>query len=92
MALERLDDDEKGVSLIYTPGGTQQMAIVNEPGLYSLILGSRKPKAKAFKRWVTHADQATGKTVYQTSLILLRILQYTGILTVYQPHVQYTPK
>ncbi len=54
MALERLDEDEKGVSSIYTPGGIQQMAIVNEPGLYSLILGSRKPEARAFKRWITH--------------------------------------
>jgi prophage antirepressor-like protein len=54
MTLKRLDEDEKGTSLICTPGGTQRMAVVNEPGLYSLILGSRKPEAKAFKRWVTH--------------------------------------
>lgn len=54
MALERLEDDEKGVSLIDTLGGRQEMSIVNEPGLYSLIFGSRKPEAKAFKRWVTH--------------------------------------
>jgi len=54
MALERLDNDEKGVSLIDTPGGTQSMQVVNEPGLYVLILGSRKKEAKAFKRWITH--------------------------------------
>lgn len=30
------------------------MTIINEPGLYSLVLGSRKPEAKAFKRWITH--------------------------------------
>lgn len=54
MAVERLDDDEKGVSSIYTPGGTQEMSIVSESGLYSLVLGSRKPEAKAFKRWITH--------------------------------------
>lgn len=54
MALERLDDDEKGVSSIYTLGGKQEMAVVNEPGLYTLVLGSRKPEAKAFKRWITH--------------------------------------
>ena len=53
-ALSRLDDDEKGVALIDTPGGQQEMGIVNEPGLYSLVLGSRKPEAKAFKRWITH--------------------------------------
>ena len=54
MATERLDDDEKGVSLIDTPGGQQELTIINEPGLYSLVLGSRKPEAKAFKRWITH--------------------------------------
>lgn len=53
-ALERIDDDEKGVNSIHTPGGAQQMTTVNEPGLYSLVLGSRKPEAKRFKRWVTH--------------------------------------
>lgn len=51
---ERLDDDEKGVSLIHTPGGKQEMTIINEPGLYSVILRSDKPEAKAFKRWVVH--------------------------------------
>lgn len=50
----RLDEDEKGLYSIQTPGGTQQMICVNEPGLYSLILGSRKKEAKQFKRWVTH--------------------------------------
>ncbi len=50
----RLDDDEKGVYSMQTPGGAQMMNIVNESGLYALVLGSRKPEAKAFKRWVTH--------------------------------------
>ncbi|MEK0285956.1 phage antirepressor [Caldifermentibacillus hisashii] len=49
-----LEDDEKGVHIIHTPGGEQQMTIINEPGLYSAILKSRKPEAKEFKRWVTH--------------------------------------
>lgn len=53
-AVERLDDDEKGRTSIPTLGGNQDMIIVNEPGLYSLVLGSRKPEAKAFKRWITH--------------------------------------
>ena len=53
-ALVRLDDDEKDVISTDTPGGVQEVSIVNEPGLYTLILGSRKPEAKAFKRWVTH--------------------------------------
>jgi anti-repressor protein len=49
-----LDDDERGVHTMHTLGGPQQVLVVNEPGLYSLILRSRKPEAKAFKRWVTH--------------------------------------
>ena len=58
-ALRRLDDDEK-MTLDLTDshsgkrGGAQSISVVNEPGLYSLVLGSRKPKAKAFKRWITH--------------------------------------
>jgi prophage antirepressor-like protein len=52
-ALRRLDDEEKGFDSIDTLGGVQQLAIVNESGLYSLILGSRKPEAKKFKKWVT---------------------------------------
>ncbi|MFJ3563247.1 BRO family protein [Streptomyces diastaticus] len=53
-SLALLDEDEKGVHSVETPGGAQQTAIVSEPGLYSLILRSRKPQAKAFKRWITH--------------------------------------
>ena len=54
MAVERLDDDEKGISTIDTLGGKQRMTIINEPGLYSLVLSSRKPEAKVFRRWITH--------------------------------------
>lgn len=53
-AISRLEDDEKGVVSTYTPGGDQSLLIVSEPGLYALVLGSRKPEAKTFKRWVTH--------------------------------------
>ncbi|MFP5203212.1 MULTISPECIES: BRO family protein [Bacillus] len=53
-ALSRLDEDEKGVVLTDTLGGAQELAAVNEPGLYALILSSRKPEAKQFKRWITH--------------------------------------
>lgn len=49
----RLDDDEKGTHSLSTPGGTQLVGIVNEPGLYSAILGSQIPGARKFKRWVT---------------------------------------
>ena len=54
VATERLDEDEKGVSKVYTPGGGQEMTIINESGLYALVLTSNIPKAKAFKRWITH--------------------------------------
>jgi prophage antirepressor-like protein len=53
-SLALLDEDEKGVHSVETLGGIQNIAIVSEPGLYSLILRSRKPQAKAFKRWITH--------------------------------------
>lgn len=53
-ALARLDADEKGVTLSDTLGGIQEVSTVNEYGLYSLVLSSRKPEAKQFKRWVTH--------------------------------------
>jgi anti-repressor protein len=50
----RLDDDEKGIDIIYTLGGQQEVTVVNEPGFYQVILLSRKPIAKKLKRWVTH--------------------------------------
>lgn len=67
-AVSRLDEDEKGVSQINTPGGMQEMTIVNESGLYALLfymqpekgnvdnkrIKERLEKIKRFKRWVTH--------------------------------------
>lgn len=54
-ALRRLDDDEKAlVSIEGISNGNNKANIVNESGLYSLVLGSRKPEAKQFKRWITH--------------------------------------
>lgn len=52
IALARLDEDEKAKFSLGLQGGATN--VVNEPGLYTLVLGSRKPEAKAFKRWVTH--------------------------------------
>ena len=48
-----VDEDDKGVSEILTPGGRQKMPIINESGLYSLILSSKLPTAKKIKHWVT---------------------------------------
>lgn len=53
-ATSRLDEDELTRIKIVSGGQSREMIAVNEPGLYSLVLGSRKPEAKAFKRWVTH--------------------------------------
>lgn len=49
----RLDDDEKGVHLMDTPGGAQNTTVINESGLYNVILRSDKPEAKPFRKWVT---------------------------------------
>lgn len=51
VALDRLDEDERAKFNLGRQGDTW---CVNEPGLYTLVLGSRKPEAKAFKRWITH--------------------------------------
>lgn len=51
--LSRLDEDERGYANWQTTGVTRRMATVNESGLFALILTSRKPEAKAFRRWIT---------------------------------------
>lgn len=53
-ALNRLDSDERTLVSIEGASNGKPVNGVNEPGLYSLVLGSRKPEAKAFKRWITH--------------------------------------
>lgn len=81
-ALRVLDEDEKGTRNMRTPGGEQSVSIVNESGLYSLILRSRKPEAKKFKKWVTsevlpsirktgryEAKPLTGKELLAAALI-----------------------
>lgn len=50
---DHVEDEDKGMTKTVTPSGEQEMLIINESGLYSLILSSKMPKAKAFKRWVT---------------------------------------
>lgn len=48
-----VEDEDKGVSEILTPGGKQMIPIINESGLYSLVFASKLPRAKEFKHWVT---------------------------------------
>ena len=54
-ALSRLDNDEKNTVILNDGNrGNPNVSIVNEAGFYSLVLSSRKPEAREFKRWVTH--------------------------------------
>lgn len=50
---DHVDEEDKGVSVLDTPGGQQRMTLINESGVYSLVFGSNLPNAKEFKRWVT---------------------------------------
>lgn len=50
---DHVDDEDKGVNETFTPGGKQKLVVINESGFYSLVLSSKMPKAKEFKRWVT---------------------------------------
>lgn len=50
---KKIENEDRGVAKMATPSGTQQMTIINESGLYSLILSSKLPSAKDFKHWVT---------------------------------------
>lgn len=52
-ALARLEPDEKGATIVHTLGGTQTVNVINESGLFALILTSRKAEARAFRKWVT---------------------------------------
>lgn len=82
MTVERLDDDEKGISTIDTLGGKQRMTIINEPGLYSLVLSSRKPEAKAFRRWITHEVIPTIRKYggYMTKSLLEQVLENPNLI------------
>ena len=51
--IDHVDDEDRGVTKRDTLGGVQQMVIINESGLYSLVLSSKLPQAQEFKRWVT---------------------------------------
>lgn len=67
-----VDEEDKGIAKCDTPGGKQNMTIINESGMYSLVLSSKMPKAREFKRWVTsevlpsirkHGAYATEETI-----------------------------
>ena len=68
---DHVDPEDKGVNEMDTPGGRQPLIFINESGLYSLVLSSKLPSAKAFKRWITHdvipTIRKTGGYVSDTS-------------------------
>ena len=78
-----VDETDKGVTDLMTPGGTQKMVIINESGLYALIFGSRLESAKKFKRWVTSevlpSIRKTGSYGTPKSPLELLELQYAAI-------------
>ena len=69
--IDHVDEDDKGVTKCDTLGGIQELTVINESGLYSLILSSKLPTAKKFKRWITHdvipAIRKTGGYVNDTA-------------------------
>ena len=83
-AVSRLDNDEKNTVTLNDGIGNPNKTVVNEYGLYNLVLASRKPQAKAFKRWITHevipAIRKTGK---------YEIEQQTLIEEPYKPSLKY---
>lgn len=85
--IDHVDAEDKGVTKCDTLGGTQEITIINESGLYSLILSSKLPKAKEFKRWVTAevlpAIRKTGGYVNDTAQF---VENYFGQLEPNQKH------
>ena len=81
-AIARLEDDEKGVGLTDTLGGKQKVTVVNEPGLYSLIMSSRKPEARAFKHWITHEviPSIRKHGVYMTDSLMDQVMQNPQVI------------
>ena len=72
---KRVDEEDKGVAKLATPGGQQNYNVINESGMYSLVLSSKLPSAKKFKHWVTsevlpsirkHGAYMTAETLYKT--------------------------
>lgn len=86
-ALQSVDPDEKGICIVDTLGGPQRFLTVTEPGLYKLIMKSRKPAAKKFARWVAHevlpAIRRTGQfqAPQDNSAIVARLDQMITLLS-----------
>ena len=78
-ALSRLDDEEKSSIILNdrtSSGGNPNVAIINESGMYSLVLSSRKPEAKVFKKWVPNSVLPSIRKAMKQVLILLASKPY----------------
>ncbi|EXI15332.1 phage antirepressor KilAC domain protein [Acinetobacter sp. 723929] len=82
--IRHLDEDEKGVSIVHTLGGEQEVSIISESGLYSATLKSRKPEAKQFKKWITsdvlpsirkNGGYIVGQEVNSPEILMAKALQ-----------------
>ena len=75
---DHVDAEDKGVSVLDTPSGKQTMTVINESGLYSLILFSKMPTAKGFKRWITSEvlPKIRRMGIYSTENILNKFLKF----------------
>lgn len=76
---DHVDDEDKGMNEMVTPGGTQKIVIINESGVYALVFGSKLPIAKKFKHWIT-ADvlptiRKTGSYTYKPITDPMEMLQ-----------------
>lgn len=81
---DHVDDEDKGVNGMVSPGGKQKFVVINESGLYSLIMSSKLPNAKKFKRWVTsevlpairkHGGYINGQAEVSPEELMARALQ-----------------
>lgn len=78
--IDHVDTEDKGVTKCDTLGGAQEMAIINESGLYSLIISSKLPNAKAFKRWVTYIRDEEERQAHNIELIALESFVSDNVL------------
>ena len=90
MALTILDDDEVDVSKVYTSVGVREASIINESGLYSMILSSKLPTAKQFKRWITSEvlPSIRKNGAYMTDAVIAHLEENPELVPEYLNHLR----
>lgn len=76
---DHVDEEDKGVTKRDTLGGKQNLGIINESGLYSLILSSKLPDAKKFKRWVTQTQDRGVNESFTVNGTMATIINESGL-------------